>query len=183
VKRADFVKNHFENKIENQHWLGTAHEDLCSHGELYLNVNGTVITKAGVDEEWGISESALALLRTLDEDYIADPINGEGLILHGCGVLLMVSCPITIHWTVNHMGDKVELSDFVKVESTNPETGSVYYRDLQVTLSRTEFVSKIISFAQQAKRFFDESEEKVILDDFDKTMYDDFWSEYNRRLT
>ena len=46
---------------------------------LYLNVDGTIITRRGMDEEWGISESALALLRTLDKEYICDIENEEGL--------------------------------------------------------------------------------------------------------
>lgn len=40
-------------------------------------------------EGWGISESALAFLRTLEQDYFADPEQWEGLILHGCGCMLL----------------------------------------------------------------------------------------------
>lgn len=78
----------FNFKIETQYWLSNEVEDLCSHGEVHLEVDGTVITQAGRGEEWGISESALALLRTLDADYISHPECEEGLILHGCGTML-----------------------------------------------------------------------------------------------
>lgn len=111
----------FKLNIMKQYWLGSdnSEEDLCSHGEIYLNVNDTIITQSGIGEEWGISESALALLRTIDNDYVSDPVNEEGLILHGCGAILMMGCPISIHWTVKHCGDQVILSDFVKVTTTN----------------------------------------------------------------
>jgi hypothetical protein len=169
-------------KIENQRWLCHEKEDLCSHGEIYLNINGSIITQSGIAEEWGISESALALLRTLDEDYICDPDNKDGLIHHGCGAILMMGCPISIHWTVKHIDEQVILSDFVKVATTNPKTGSVYYTGLELKLSKKEYKNQILSFAIQAKNLFNNSKEKRITDDFDKEMYEDFWNEYNQLL-
>jgi len=171
-------------KIENQRWLcnDNGEEDLCSHGEIYLNVNGTIITQSGMDEEWGISESALALLRTLDKDYFCDPDNEEGLILHGCGLILMMGCPISIHWTVKHIDDQVILTDFVKVATVNPETGSVHYPELEIKLSRNEYKNQVVSFALHAKKFFDNSKEKRTSDAFDKEMYEEFWNEYNQLL-
>ncbi|UNJ81365.1 hypothetical protein LIT32_25295 (plasmid) [Bacillus sp. CMF21] len=169
-------------KIENQRWLCNDKEDLCSHGEIILNVNGTIITQSYIDEEWGISESALALLRTLDKDYICDPDIEEGLILHGCGTILMMGCPISIHWTVKHIDGQVILSDFVKVTTTNPKTGSIYYPGLEIKLSKNEYTNQVVSFALQAKKLFDNSKEKLISDDFDKEMYEDFWDEYNQLL-
>ncbi|MFB7141268.1 hypothetical protein ACFCYN_16585 [Gottfriedia sp. NPDC056225] len=176
------MKEHFEIKVSKQNWVCSQEEDLCSHGEIYLNVNGTIITQPGLEEEWGISESALALLRTLNKDYICDPNNEEGLILHGCGTILMNSCPISIHWTVQHLGDQVLLSNFVKVITTNPLTGSIYYRGLQVTISSKEYKELIVSFAIQAKKLFEDSQEKRIDDDFDKEMYKRFWDEFNELL-
>ncbi|MCM2982475.1 hypothetical protein M3599_16235 [Niallia circulans] len=174
----------FKINIKKQYWLGStdSEEDLCSHGEIYLKVNDTVITQSGIDEEWGISESALALLRTLDNDYLCAPEEDEGLILHGCGLILMTSCPISIHWTVKHCGDDVFLSDFVKFTSTDNQSGSIYYPDLKVKLSRNEYKFQVCQFAIEAREFFRSSKEKRISDDFDKNMYDEFWSEYNQLL-
>ncbi|WP_282032864.1 hypothetical protein [Metabacillus indicus] len=75
--------NPFTIKIENQGWLCNDEYDeldLCSHGEIFLSVHDTIITQSSVNEEWGISESALALLRTLENDYCCDPELDEGLI-------------------------------------------------------------------------------------------------------
>lgn len=168
-------------KIENQSWLENEEEDLCSHGQIYLSVNGTIITQAGMEEEWGISESALALLRTLDKDYISDVDNKEGLILHGCGTMLMIGCPISIHWTVKHIGDQVVLSDFVKVMTTDPKSGSVYYPGLEIKLSRIEYSKQIIQFAEEVKAFFHTSKEKRFCDEYDEEMYEEFWKEFNLR--
>ncbi|WP_078410758.1 hypothetical protein [Priestia abyssalis] len=176
------MNKQFEIKILKQDWLGSPEEDLCSHGEIYLNVNGVIITQSGIDEDWGISESALALLRTLDGDYICDPDNDWGLILHGCGTILMMGCPISIHWTVKHLGDQVRLSDFVKVATTDHQTGSIYYPGLKVTISTKEYKELIVSFAIQAKKLFKDSKEKQIDDDFDEEMYESFWDEYNELL-
>lgn len=174
----------FEIKILTQHWIDEKFkdEDLCSHGEIYLNVNGVIITQSGLDEEWGISESALALLRTLDKDYICEPVSEEGLIFHGCGAILMMGCPISIHWNVKHCSDEVILSDFVKFTTTNPRIGNIKYKGLKVKLSKKEYIDPIASFALEAKKLFDNSREKIINDDFDKEMYTEFWNEYNYLL-
>lgn len=169
--------------IENQEWLYEKEEDdLCSHGEIHLSVNGTIITRSGIEEEWGISESALALLRTIENDYVCHPADEEGLILHGCGAILMMGCPISIHWTVKHTGDQVLLSDFVKITTTDPETGSVYYPGLHAALGKKEYKKQIVQFALQVKKFFDASKDKRISDDYDRETYLEFWDEYNRLL-
>lgn len=174
------VPQNFIINIENQKWLFNEQEDLCSHGEIYLNVDGTIITQTGMDEEWGISESALALLRTLDKEYICDIENEEGLILHGCGTMLMLGCPILIHWTINHIGENVVLKDFVKVISTDQK--AIYYEGLHIEVNENEYRKQIVSFALQAKELFNKSSEKIILDEFDQSMYTDFWTEYNHLL-
>ncbi|GAB2554924.1 hypothetical protein [Gracilibacillus alcaliphilus] len=175
--------NQFVIKIENQRWLDhNNEEDLCSHGEIYLNVNGNIITQFGINEEWGISESALALLRTMDQDYRCDPNMEEGLILHGCGTVLMTGCPISIHWSVKHMNDQILLSDFVKITTTDPATGNVYYPDLHVTLHKNEYKDQVVLFASQVKNFFATSKQKRISGDLDKEMYQSFWEEYNLLL-
>ncbi|PAE15869.1 hypothetical protein CHH91_11775 [Virgibacillus sp. 7505] len=172
----------FNMRIETQYWLSNEEEDLCSHGELYLEVDGTVITQAGRGEEWGISESALALLRTLDADYISHPECEEGLILHGCGTMLMSGCPISIHWSVQHKGDEVFLSDFVKFTSTSLTEGKVVYQNVSVSVKKTLYKQKILQFAKQAKVLFESSQEKKIDEEFDLEMYEDFWKEYNHLL-
>jgi hypothetical protein len=177
--------NPFTIKIENQGWLcndDNDDQDLCSHGEIFLSVLDTIITQSSVNEEWGISESALALLRTLENDYCCEPEHDEGLILHGCGAILMMGCPISIHWSVKHLDGHVTLSDFVKITTTNPDTGSIYYPGLEVKIGSIDYKNQIVSFALQAKELFNYSKEKRISDDYDKELYEEFWTEYNQLL-
>jgi len=59
------VASSFEIEIENQHWLGEPGErshDGCSHGGIRALIGGTTVTAD--DPEYGISQSALSLLRT-----------------------------------------------------------------------------------------------------------------------
>lgn len=172
----------FKFKIETQYWLTNEEEDLCSHGEIHLEVDGAVITQAGRGEEWGISESALALLRTLDADYISNPDCEEGLILHGCGAILMSGCPISIHWSVQHNGDEVFLSDFVKFTSTDLTEGKIEYPDIRVSVKKTVYEQEILQFAKQAKALFESSKAKEIEDEYDPNMYTDFLKEYDHLL-
>lgn len=94
----------------------------------------------------------------------------------------MMGCPISIHWTVKHMGDQVLLSDFVKITTTDPETGSVYYPGLHAALGKNEYKKQIVQFALQVKKFFDASKDKRITDEYDRETYQEFWDEYNRLL-
>lgn len=172
----------FSIKIESQYWLSDEKEDLCSHGEIHLEIGGAKITSSGVKEEWGISESALALLRTLDADYLSNPDCEEGLILHGCGAMLMSGCPISIHWSVQHKEGAVFLSDFVKFTSTDLTEGKIEYLDLCVSVKKTVYEQEILQFAKQAIALFESSKTKKIEDEFDQKMYADFWKEYDQLL-
>ncbi len=40
----------------------------------------------------------------------------------------------------------------------------------------------MVSFALQAKELLNKSSEKIILDAFDRSMYTDFWTEYDYLL-
>ena len=41
---------------------------------------------------------------------------------------------------------------------------------------------QIVSFALQAKELFNKSSEKIISNEFERSMYTDFWTEYNHLL-
>ncbi|ENL4418883.1 TPA: DNA polymerase IV [Bacillus cereus] len=41
---------------------------------------------------------------------------------------------------------------------------------------------QIVSFALQAKELFNKSSEKIILNEFKRSMYTDFWMEYDHLL-
>jgi len=178
----------FSIKILDQGWLDPAapdydplRHDLCSHGEILLVIGGQTIAEAIGERGYGISESALALLRTLESDHTPQNPVAERLIPHGCGTMLMFGCPIGIDWVVSHAeSGKVRLHDVLKYETTD-ESLPIRFPDLAAELSEDEYRFEVAAFAKRAKEPF-EGVEKAPFDDFDRQMYADFWEEYDSRL-
>jgi hypothetical protein len=166
-------------EIVEQTWLGTEPPefDLCSHGRLWLEVDGQIILDGR--EIYGISESALALLRTLDHDHTPEQALAEKLIFHGCGTVLMMGCPIGVNWTVNHQDGLVQLSNFKRWDSPD-EQHPQEFQDLEVTLSFKEYQRQILALAEQVRKFF-KSESKQFFDIDDQLAYERFWSEFEMR--
>jgi hypothetical protein len=48
-------------------------------------------------------------------------MNKDGLILHGCGAILIMSCPIPMNRNIEHTINHVLLSQFTKVTTTSYE--------------------------------------------------------------
>lgn len=65
----------------------------------------------------------------------------------------MSGCPISIHWSVQHKGDEVFLSDFVKYTSTSLTEGKIVYPDVSVSVKKAVYKQKILQFARQAKAY------------------------------
>ena len=182
----------FQIEIVTQGWLGDqkpeydpAQHDLCSHGDIRLVIGGRVIAP-GDEGEYGISESALALLRTVESDHSPERPVAERLVPHGCGLILMLSCPIGIDWSVSHVGARVRLHDVVRYDSVD-ETQTLRFPGLAVELERDEYCREVVAFAEQAKQLFvgveKVFEDGLFEDDFDRQQYEEFWAEYDQRLT
>ena len=171
----------FEIQIVRQGWLdagGSGPEfDLCSHGEIRLVIGGYSVAPGPVLEQYTISTSALALLRTLESNHAAG--QGEQLILH-CGMLLMTSCPIGIDWSVTHLGGRVRLHEVVRYDGLT-DADAVCFGDLVVELAEDDYRRRIAAFAEEAKKPFLEVT-KTPAADFDQQLYDGFWHEYETRL-
>ena len=170
----------FKIEILEQGWLEgcSPEEDLCSHGRIKLTIGGQSITSG--HEDYGISESALALLRTLASNHSDELPVAQRLIFHGCGAILMMACPIGIDWTVSHLEGQTYISNIVRYDTTN-EDDAVRFIGLSATLPKEEYLREIIAFATKAKVPF-EGITKVFPDDFDRINYERFWAEYDLLL-
>lgn len=170
----------FEIKIIEQGWLGNepAQFDLCSHGKIYLTIADQVILDGR--DNYGISESALALLRTLDHDHGPDNHLAEKMIFHGCGNVLMMGCVIGLDWTVRHIGQEVILSDIVRWDWPD-ESRPTRFEGLSVRMIKSDFVTAVLPFALAVKNFF-EGADKVFFNDGDRQAYTQFWTEFDTRL-
>ena len=171
----------FEIEIVQQGWLpGDGQSDLCTHGQLRLRVGGQDITTGAADETYGISQSALALLRTVERGHSRVRPVAERLVFHGCGLILMMGCPIGIDWSVEHSGGGVRLSDIVRYDSVS-EAEAVLFPNLAVELPERAYRLQIAEFARRAKEPF-VSAQKAFSDDYDRQQYKEFWAEYDALL-
>ena len=125
--------------------------DLCSHGHLRLTIGGVELI--GGKESYGISESALAMLRTLDADHTTTGRVAERMIFHGCGNFLMMGCPIGADFNVRHNAGLVHIDAAVRYETTNGAEGT-RFPDLQVVLSEAEYRAQVVEFAVRARELF-----------------------------
>jgi hypothetical protein len=173
----------FAIEITGQGWIGSepydVQHDLCSHGDIRLVIGSSVITPGDSEGDYTISTSALALLRTLESDHSSEHPVADRLVLH-CGMLLMVSCPIGIDWSVAHLPGRVRLSDVVRYDSTD-EAEAARFPGLAV-VAEDEYRRQVVAFAEKAKLPF-AGVEKVFEDDSDRQLYEEFWQEYEGRLS
>ncbi len=179
------VNNSFQIEIIEHGWLDDTlpEDDICSHGRLRIVIGDQVIIPIANDTDhrpYGISESALALLRTLEGDHSQEQPVAEQLVFHGCGARLMSGCPIGINWRVEHRADYAVISNVVRYDSTN-EDDAVHFSGLVVEVPEAQYRQQIVAFAMHAQEPFI-TVTKVFNDDFDEERYQEFWSEYNALL-
>jgi len=171
----------FNLKIIDQNWLGNEPQqfDLCSHGHLTLTIAGQTILDGR--EEFGLSESALALLRTLDHDHDNSSPVAEKLIFHGCGTELMRGCPIGVDWNVEHHQNRVFISN-IKRWDWPDETRPTLFSNLAIDLNEADYRQAVVTFANQVKSFFID-QEKIFFDQNDHLEFEKFWMEFDQRLS
>jgi hypothetical protein len=182
-RRVESTAADFLLEITGQGWLGSddeARHDLCSHGDVRLEIGGQVIAPGDGEREYTISTSALALLRSLEAGHSPERPVADRLVLH-CGMLLMTSCPIGIDWSVSHVGGRVRLHDVVRYDTTD-ERQAARFPGLSVELESGEYRGKVAAFAEQAKQLFIGAD-KALEDDFDRELYEQFWREFDARLS
>jgi hypothetical protein len=189
VLRCGITLRDFHIEIVKQGWITSddldydaATLDLCTHGDLRLTIGGQTIASGDGHDQYGISEAALGLLRTLESDTSEAPDQpfADRLIPHGCGAILMMGCPIGIDWTVRHLNGRVRITDVIRYDSTD-EAEALRFPGLTVELLFVEYRDEIAAFARRAKQPF-EGIEKSFSDDVDRQDFINFWEEYDRLL-
>lgn len=170
----------FSLKLLDQYWIDKNPQnttDLCSHGLISLTVNEVVISDEQ-DVDWTVSTAALALLRTLNTDFI-DSDQYPPLIPH-CGQLGMIGCPISISWDVIHLQDTILLKNFYKNPSTN-EKHKIIFEGLEILLPKLLYIRKIIQFADAIQYFFKPTP-RSFSNDYEQQEHELFWLEFNKLL-
>jgi hypothetical protein len=172
----------FEIEITRQGWLDADEDDLpgdlCSHGDVRLEIGGQVIVPGDGERSYTISTSALALLRTLESSHSPEHPVADALVLH-CGMILMMSCPIGIDWAVTHLGEQVRLHDVVLCDEIGT---TIDFPGLAVEIAESAYRRQIVAFAEKAKEPFDAASSKTPGDEIDRELYAKFWLEYDSLL-
>ena len=170
----------FELSVLSQHWLipDQSEGDLCSHGTIRLVVGDRVVVDG--EEDYGLSPTALALLRTLGANHTPEAPVALQLVFHGCGLILMDGCPIGIDWSVVHIDGAVVLSDVRRYDTAS----SVPTARLAVSVSvpLPDYKQQVLAFARAVQQFVSTSPAKQLSDPFDQQQYDAFWAEYSSLL-
>lgn len=168
----------FELKILKQNWIDNDPNndtDLCSHGQFYLRVRSQVILNEA-DLDLTVSTSTLLLLRTLFDDYDRD--DEYPLILH-CGMLLMLTCPISVTWRLRHKENSVFIDKLRKSPTVNVDD-RIEFPDASVQLDLREYAVPILRCADDVADFFQKAKERNFDNDYDKNDYGIFWEEFTK---
>lgn len=172
----------FRLEIVHQGWLADVSptDDLCSHGAIRLSIAGVPITDG--TEDYGISESALAMLRTLRSDRIRGDALVECMILHGCGAMLGSGCGLGADWTTRHVRGQVILTDVVRYDAAgggHPHE----FPGVALEIPYTEYAAEVTRFAREARRPFEETPKRIAANELWEGEYLAFWEEYDRLLS
>ncbi|MBN1564310.1 MAG: hypothetical protein JXA10_10760 [Anaerolineae bacterium] len=212
----------FQIEILSQGWLGENSEvtqennedtvfDLCSHGLIRLVIDGQIILPTEENDSYGISESALAMLRSLDSNHYSDsraefilahckpkrtwrgwvypelpeyepkPTVAERMIFHGCGTLLMSGCSVGVDWTVEHKSNFIQISNVIRYDG-NGRAQFTHFPSINISVPKDRYRQQVVSFAQEVKTFFDGNPDRVPVNLWDFEQHEVFWEEFNRLL-
>lgn len=142
----------FEIRILNQHFLTDDLAEPCSHGQILIRAQSTIVSDAD-DGDWVINEAALSLMRTVRFGFPNDDVlppryypNGitEETLINCCGAY-MLFCSSFIKWDVTIFGDEVRLDNFIKNEHLE-------YSGLQVILPISKYAQIIYDFALESQK-------------------------------
>ena len=167
----------FRLEILSQGWITDGDYDTCSHGGIRAVIGGAIVTD--VDGEYGISQSALSLLRTIERDHgTASTGFDEYLLCHGCGYPFSLGCDnFGTDWVVEHRGDDVVLRNVRHHDATR---GGIAL-DVRADLSLREYAGEVTRFARAARGFYMAAPPRRVPDD-ERSFHDAFWREFDDRL-
>lgn len=173
----------FSVEITNHHWIDNDLNNIndpCSHGIFLLTINGQeILTAEDGIQDWTTNTSVLRLLRTIDDDFIEN--RDFGIILH-CGLLEMISCPISLDWLLRHEGEYIVITDIKKQLTTN-ENNVIEYKNLIAHIPKDKYKAEILKVANQVKNFYATSRPRNYSDEQERQASIAFWKEFDELVS
>ncbi len=170
-------KDAIEIRILRQHWVQDNgvfdSEDLCSHGELYIRVGSHVISDAS-HGSWCLTAAGLYLLRTLYEEYSIGQYPSHQLI-PCCGHFLIPNEEGQNRVTIIGCSNGIECH----VQHSEQEVIWILENGASGKISKMQYRSMILSFAEEVESFYGSLQNKIIPDDpFILQGLEQFWTEW-----
>jgi predicted 2-oxoglutarate/Fe(II)-dependent dioxygenase YbiX len=162
--------------------LGLAPGDPLSWGTMRLVMAGIEIW----NDQTNLTSTALCLLRTTRGDFVG-PLGGvsdSNPLIHHCGLLPEMGCPIGASWRIEHVGDDVHIDAIVRAsEIDSDETFDGFPSPLIV--DRDLYANQIRAFATAVRDGLEREPGR-----YTKTsdpglapMFERFWAEYTMLLS
>lgn len=159
----------------NMHFLGDddniRSNDLCVHGNVYLNINGFVISDIIKEQsDYCVSASALRFLRSLFNGHKS---GNEEHLIPCCGHMMVpsqdgktveiIGCPNGIDFDITIDVNKVliNLKD-----------------NTELQLDYAEYRNAVLKFAKQVGQFYESSPKRDYFSDYEKQGFMAFMNEY-----
>jgi hypothetical protein len=168
--------DNFRIDLLKQYWIDedpNNETDLCSHGDVYLQIGDYVLSNEH-SNGWTVASAALRLMKSAIEEY-----DGENdlQILPCCGYLRMFpSCPNYVTWSTKLEDHVVQISNLEASE--NKVNGHKIYNETFI-IDLKQYQKQIVNFAKKVREFYIDSKPRIIDDEFDREQYELFWKEFN----
>jgi hypothetical protein len=152
--------------------------------------SGTLrVTMAGVDiwnDAANLTSSALCLLRTTRGDF-AGPMSGiseTNPLIHHCGVLPEMGCPIGASWHVRHVGDNIHIDTIVRASEAGADEAVLGILE-PLVIERTLYADQIRAFAIAVRDGLESEPGRYAAktDPAFAPLFAAFWAEYTMLLS
>jgi predicted 2-oxoglutarate/Fe(II)-dependent dioxygenase YbiX len=161
---------------------GLAPGDPLSWGTMRLVMAGVEVW----NDQTNLTSTALCLLRTTRGDFVG-PLGGvsdNNPLIHHCGLLPEMGCPIGASWRVEHVGDDVHIDAIVRASEIDADEAVDGFPS-PLIVDRDLYANQIRAFATAVRDGLEREPGR-----YTKTsdpglapMFERFWAEYTMLLS
>jgi 2OG-Fe(II) oxygenase superfamily len=157
---------------------GLAPSDPLSWGTMRLIVGGVEVW----NDQTNLTSTALCLLRTTRSDFVG-PLGGvsdSNPLIHHCGLLPEMGCPIGASWRVQHVDDDVHIDGIVRASEVGSDE-DVDVLSSPFIVGRELYADQIHAFATAVRDGLEREPGRytALSDPGLAPMFDQFWAEYS----